>query len=327
MSARLDEHMRLRRQFQACESNTLGPKLPDGILNQFTAAIAANDRDAVRALLDEHFPDRTKLFPGKYNIHELFPVISQAAQNDQVDILKEIFVPYPFPYQSTDFVAREAIDAGSENTLLLLLEHGWNINQRIHPGPTVLETLLHLGAQNPQDRSMVMWLIAHGASLNERPRHIDSTGMSQAVEHTSLDLVRKLVDECGGDIHRGQLLHHALKRKSRIQSGTQSESKPMAAHDVVEMLSLLLERGAPLNLTLYADDVVSSHKYRNSDHGTPLHEAAQMGNVEAVRYLLAQGADTSIASTRSKTTALAWAENAGHKDVVAMLRSQDQDKL
>lgn len=324
MSARLEEHMRLRRLLQACGSKKLGPELPVGILDQFTAAVAADNRDAVRALLDEHFPGRTRLFPGKYNIHELFPVISQAARNDQVIVLKEIFVPYPFPYQSTDFVAREAIDTGSENTLLLLLENRWDINKRIHPGLNVLETLLYLGAQ---DRDMVMWLIAHGASLNERPLHMDSTGMSQAVEHASLDLVRELVDECGGDVYRGQLLHHALKRKSRTQSGTQSESKPPAASDIVEMLGLLLRRCAPLNLTLYADDEASSQNDRFSDHGTPLHEAAQMGHAEAVRYLLAQGADTSIVSTRSKTTALAWAETAGHKDVVAMLRSPDKYKL
>ncbi|KAL1907425.1 hypothetical protein Sste5344_006767 [Sporothrix stenoceras] len=235
MSARLEEHMRIRRQFQACGAKRLGPILPDGILDQFTAAVTADDRDAVRALLDTHFPDRTELFPSQYNIHELFPVISQAARNDQADVLKELFVPYPFPYQSTDFVAREAIDT---------------------------------------DRDMVIWLIAHGASLNERPRYVDITGMSQAVQHTSLDLVREL---------------------SRTQSGTQSVA---AASDIVEMLGLLLERGAPLNLTLYADDEVSSYKYRNSDHGTPLHEAA-----------------------------LAWAEKAGHEDVAAMLRSPDQYKL
>ncbi|KIH94842.1 hypothetical protein SPBR_03808 [Sporothrix brasiliensis 5110] len=323
MSARLEEHMRIRRQFQACGAKRLGPILPDEILDQFTAAVTADDRDAVRALLDTYFPDRTQLIPGQYNIHELFPVISQAARNDQADVLKELFVPYPFPYQSTDFVAREAIDAGSKHTLLLLLEHGWDINQRIHPGPNVLESLLHLGAQ---DRDMVIWLVAHGASLNVRPEHKDMTGMSQAVEHTSLELVRELVDEWGGDVHRGQLLHHALKRQSRTQSGT-PVSKPAAASDIVEMLGLLLERGAPLNLTFYADDEASSQKYRNSDHGTPLHEAAYMGHVEAVQYLLAQGADTSIVSTRSKTTALAWAEKAGHEDVVAMLREPDQYKL
>ncbi|EPE04356.1 ankyrin repeat protein [Ophiostoma piceae UAMH 11346] len=224
--------MRIRRQFQACGSKRLGPILPDGILDQFSAAVTADDRDAVRALLDTHFPDRTQLFPGQYNIHELFPVISQAARNDQANVLKELFVPYPFPYQSTDFVAREAIDTALTNG-------------------------------------------------------------------------------------RGTW---TLRRKSRTQSATQSVA---AASDIAEMLGLLLERGAPLNLTLYADDEVSSYKYRNSDHGTPLHEAAQMGHVEAVQYLLAQGADTSIISTRSKTTALAWAEKACHEDVVAMLRSPD----
>ncbi|CAK7229925.1 hypothetical protein SEUCBS140593_007410 [Sporothrix eucalyptigena] len=311
--------MQSLRLMQASGSKSLGTPLPDNILNLFTVAVTAGDLDAIQTLLKEHF------FNGsRYLIYELYPVLSQAARHDQVEIVKEIFVRDPFSFATEDFVAREAIDAGSGNTLLFLLKYGWDINGRIQPGLTVLETLLHHGGK---DRDMVIWLIAHSASLNERPRHIDFTGMSQAVEHASLPLVQELLDEYGGDVLQGQLLHHALKRGSRAQSRTQPESKPPAANDIVEMLGLLVERGAPLNLTLYANDGVSSYNFRISDHGTPLHEAAQMGHVEAVRYLLAQGADTSITSTRSKTTALAWAEKAGHKDVVAILRSPEQYKL
>ncbi|CAK7226993.1 hypothetical protein SBRCBS47491_006418, partial [Sporothrix bragantina] len=149
-------------------------------------------------------------------------------------MVNEIFVVQnPLTFATEDFVAREAIDTGSKNILVFLLEHGWDINERIHPGLNVLETLLHLGAQ---DRDMVMWLISHGASLNERLRHMDITGMSQAAEHASLDMVRELVDKCGGDVHRGQLLHYALKRKSQMRPGTESESNLLAASDTVEML-------------------------------------------------------------------------------------------
>lgn len=343
MPARLEEQMSLRRQFRAYGSKQLGPELPKEILDQITAAITADDRDAIRLLLDEYFSDRNQVFPGKYNIHELFPALSQAARSNQTGTLEELFVPYPFPFQTANFVAREAIDAGSKNTLLLLLKNGWDINKRIDPGLNVLESLLQQGAQDQDAQDMVLWLIAHGAGLNERPWHKDITGMSQAVENASPDLVRRLLDNYGGDVHRGQLLHYALQRRpaqvygetQNSKTGSQSAIADTAAtsaasnkaDDIVDILDILLQRGAPLNQTLYANDEVSSNNYRSTDHGTPLHEAARMGLAEAVRFLLSQGADTSIVSTKSKTTPLEWAEKAGHTDVARMLRSPDEFEL
>lgn len=318
MSALLEEHMKTRRMLQACDTSQLGPPLPDSILSQFTAAIASDDLNAIHTLLDEHFPDRTEVFPGKYKIQELLPALSQAARHDQADVLEEILVPYPHPFNSFDFIAREAIDTYSKNTLLLLLDHGWDINGRIDSRPTVLETFLHHSHSTPdrdshERRDMAYWLIDHGAGLNERPRHVDTTGMSHAVEHASVDFVRDLLDHHGGDVQKGQLLHHALRRRHK--------------DDIVEMLHVLLERGAQLNMVMYADDQRFFRNYAPMDLGTPLHDAAQQGNVEAVKYLLTQGADTNVLSSRNRLTALQRAENAGHDDVVAILRSPDQYKL
>ncbi|CAK7227375.1 hypothetical protein SEUCBS140593_006554 [Sporothrix eucalyptigena] len=222
----------------------MGDALPDDILSKFTSAIASNNVDAVHGLLNEHFSDRSKAFPGKYHVHEL----------------------YPTP-----------------------------------------------GRDSQERRDMAYWLIDHGAALNERPTNTDMTGMSYAVLRAPVDFVRELLYHHGGDAKRGQLLHNTLLRRPR--------------DDIVEMLGLLLDRGAPLNLTLYASDERSAHIYRIMDLGTPLHEAAQMGNAEAVKYLLAQGADTSILSTRNQMTAQEWAVKAGHDEIAAILQSSDQFKI
>ncbi|KAL1891986.1 hypothetical protein Sste5346_007330 [Sporothrix stenoceras] len=164
---------------------------------------------------------------------------------------------------------------------------------------------------------MTLWLIDHGADPNQRPV-IDTTAMSMPALYAPPSLIRELLDDYGGDIHRGQLLHHALDRQST--TGRNGDS------DTIKVLSLLLERGAILNRTMDADDAPSRIMYCFVDHGTPLHKAADKSNIKAVRYLLSQGADTSILSSKKKT-ALQWAEAAGRKDVAAMLRSPDQYRL
>ncbi|CAK7225937.1 hypothetical protein SCUCBS95973_006033 [Sporothrix curviconia] len=317
MSALLDEHMKTLRLIQACDSSgRMGPALPDAILSEFQTAIASGNLDGIRTLLAEHFPDTSKRCPGKYNIKELLPALSQAARHDQVDVLKEILVPYLHSPETIDFVAYEAVDTCSKNTLLLLLDLGWDINLRFGPGLTVLESFLYDTTPdrgNSKRRDMTYWLIDHGAGLNERPSHTDTTGMSYAVEHAPVDFVQELLDQHGGDAQKGQLLHHALQRKP--------------TDGIVDMLRLLIDRGAPLNVTKFANDERASRNFWPLDLGTPLHEAADRGNVEAVKFLLEQGADTNIVSSRSKTTAREWAEKAGHSEIAAILRSPDQYKI
>ncbi|CAK7212212.1 hypothetical protein SCUCBS95973_001373 [Sporothrix curviconia] len=319
MSALLKEHMEVLRMVQACDSTKrMGSALPDDILGQFTSAIASDDIDTVHKLLDEHFPDRTEKFPGKYHVNELYPCLSQAARHDQVLVLQDILLPYSHLRHTFEFVAKEAADACSKNVLLFLLDNGWDINQRRNQQSlTVLESFLcqsTLDRDNDEHRGdMAYWLINRGASLNARPDHIDTTGMSYAVKKASVEFVRELLDHHGGDAQRGQPLHNALCRW------------PQA--DIVAMLGVLLDRGAPLNQVMYAGDERASRNFRVIDLGTPLHDAAQKGNIEAVEYLLARGADTSIPSSRTKTTAWEWADKAGHREIAAIIQSRNRQKL
>lgn len=57
---------------------------------------------------------------------------------------------------------------------------------------------------------MALWLLDYGADPNKQCS-IDLTPLSYAVEQASLPTVKQLLDR-GGDVHKGQLLHHAVER-------------------------------------------------------------------------------------------------------------------
>lgn len=80
---------------------------------------------------------------------------------------------------------------------------------------------------------MAAWLLDHGADPN-RQCVIDLTPFSFAVESASISVIHLILSR-GGDVQKGQLLHHAIERRS----------------DTIEVLKLLLEKGAPINSTMY----------------------------------------------------------------------------
>ncbi|CAK7221318.1 hypothetical protein SCUCBS95973_004453 [Sporothrix curviconia] len=113
--------------------------------------------------------------------------------------------------------------------------------------------------------------------------------MSIVVEDASPDMVRDLLEDPRGfvDVEKGDLLHHALDRKT--------------ANDIVPVLGLLLDHGAPLNEGFYSRHPASQNMYSFMPRGPPLHKAADKGQLDAVRFLLSRHADVSIRDTQGKT--------------------------
>lgn len=147
---------------------------------------------------------------------------------------------------------------------------------------------------------MALWLLECGADLNKRPI-TDITPLSYAVEYATPSLVQELLDR-GGDVQKGELLQHALNRKT----------------DIVAVLRILLDKGAPLDAIEYANHAGSFSTYVFLERGTPLCKAAGIGNTEAVQFLLERGADASIRNSKGRTP-LECAERGGFKEIVDIL--------
>lgn len=124
-------------------------------------------------------------------------------------------------------------------------------------------------------------MLERGANLNKRSV-TDLTPLCHAVKYAAPDLLRELLDR-GGDVQKGETLQHALDRLT----------------DVVTVLGMPPDKGAPLDAVMYANHSGSRRLYNFINRGTPLCEAALIGNVEAVRCWLERGADASIPNPRA----------------------------
>ncbi|KAB5515669.1 ankyrin repeat protein [Coniochaeta sp. 2T2.1] len=135
------------------------------------------------------------------------------------------------------------------------------------------------------------------------PTYIDLTPISFATEYAPPKLVQELLNR-NGDVRRGEVLQYALDRPT----------------DIVEVLRMLIDHGAPLNMTIYENHQASRSLYPFMGLGTPLHKAAEMGKADVVRFLLERKADRNIRDQKGQT-ALQCAQTRGHMEVVDILKS------
>lgn len=147
---------------------------------------------------------------------------------------------------------------------------------------------------------MVAWLLDHGADPNQQCV-IDLTPLSLTVESAPLSVIQLMLSR-GGDVRKGQLLHHAIERHS----------------DNIAILSLLLGKGADINSTMYEDHYPSRALFSFMDLGTPLHKAAELGKADVVRYLVSKGANLNNKDAKGRT-ALEYARMLNQREVTDAL--------
>lgn len=102
---------------------------------------------------------------------------------------------------------------------------------------------------------------------------------------------------------------------------------PTAKPEMIrEGLVLAAVNGEPETLRMLLDHGLDPNEYNPPGlhpHCTPLHLAVDSGNIDAVRALLARGADPGIEDRLHNATALEWARHLGRDVVVDVLTSAD----
>ena len=150
------------------------------------------------------------------------------------------------------------------------------------------------------DAEMTTWLLDHEANPNARCE-VDCTPLSYAVRNANLSVIELMLDR-GGDVQKGQLLQYSVSRDE----------------DLEDVMTLLVNRGAPLNATMYQDDPTLI-RFAPMSLGTALHIAAEQGKSNAIRHLIHLGVDPGVKDSNGDT-ALEWARKWNETQMVQLLK-------
>lgn len=126
-----------------------------------------------------------------------------------------------------------------------------------------------------EDDVCVRWLLDYGADPNARCA-VNLTPLSDAVRLAPISIINLLFDH-GGDVTKGELLHHAMDRDNDNAT-------------MLQVITLLLDKGAPINRNMYEDDELGMQMCTQRSM-TPLHYAAVKNLVDIARLLVHRGAN------------------------------------
>jgi ankyrin repeat protein len=152
------------------------------------------------------------------------------------------------------------------------------------------------------DKELTKWFLAHGANPNEGCM-LDVTPLSYAVEFATFEVIKLLFNQ-GGSIERGQLLHFAAYRKSADQAG---------------VLAYLVEKGFNVNHIMYQNRMDNYNMQKDWSLSTPLHRAAERGQLIGAKWLVEQGGNPRIRDSLGQLP-LDRAEAWSRSDVAEYLR-------
>lgn len=134
---------------------------------------------------------------------------------------------------------------------------------------------------------------------------IECTPLSYAVQLASINVIRLMLDR-GGDVCRGQLLQYCVFRENNVNN----------------VLSLLIDKGAPLNRPM-SEDRLTLMRFWPLSLGTALHVAVQLGKIDVISHLMKLGADMHVKDANARN-ALEFAQFCNQKDAAGYLEDWSQ---
>ncbi|KAJ5737905.1 uncharacterized protein N7483_003030 [Penicillium malachiteum] len=235
--------------------------------------------------------------PEAFDIVDLHDVMMEAIQQDREEFVSTLLF-HGFPIQPP--YTRKATLYKAKRVLGCFLKAGWDINEPVGVlEPPVLSYAV-------RDADMTSWLLDHEANPNARCE-VDCTPLSYTVRNARLSVIELMLDR-GGDVQKGQLLQYAVFRDE----------------DLEDVMTLLVDRGAPLNATMYRDDPTLI-RFAPMSLGTALHIATEQGKSNAIRHLIHLGIDFGVKDANGDT-ALEWAQKWNNTQMVQLLKSLE-DRL
>ncbi|KAJ5640912.1 hypothetical protein N7528_000537 [Penicillium herquei] len=267
-------------------------RTPPAILEKIRALCVNGDIQGFVKTLDllQHSTPRS----GAFDICDLSDVMIEAVKRDDAQFMKEL-LNRDLPMDS--LYAIEAVEAKSKNALEVFLQYEWDINQPMS------ELRPHVLGNAIENEEMTAFLLDHGADPNKECG-IDLTPLSYAVQSAPISVINLMLSR-GGDVQKGQLLHHTIERRS----------------ETIEVLKMLIGNGAPINATMFQDHYPSWRLFYFMGLGTPLHKAAELGRVDVVRYLISEGADLTIKDANGRT-AMECAQMRCQSEVIKLFANQ-----
>lgn len=110
------------------------------------------------------------------------------------------------------------------------------------------------------------------------------------------------------------------ERGGRANRGVLQSAAKTTEPGRIDVMEYLLQEGADINEVEYEWDPATFKLHWARAFGTALHHAAKCGNKAVVAFLLGRGARLDIQDSRKKT-AVQYALENGHEEIVAMLRA------
>ncbi|KAF1982502.1 ankyrin [Aulographum hederae CBS 113979] len=228
-------------------------------------ACAANDLERIQQILPNH--------SNKYSLHNSLVL----AQDNGHSIIEEYLLsngaqPHPA------FLAKAAHKKDWQMVRVLLKYRNVNSTTELSRTPPLALLL--------ENEELVSEMLAQGADPNASYMG-GFTPLSVAVSSAPSSVVKLLLDN-RGSVNHGDLLHYAANGPADRR---------------LELVSLLLERGAAVNKIMYQDSPDLFCQREMFGLGAPIHAAAAAGDLPVVQYLLDHGADSLLRDSLGRVPA------------------------